>query len=195
MVHAKFSKIILFIALLFVGCGEHRRVYDDNFKEGYPSSPTISLSELEKADEVVASISDGDTIKLTLDGRLTTIRLTGIDSFETRKNNKAYRQAYEHNITVEEVVFRGKLAKSYIKTVLANKKDFYLEYDETIKDRYDRILSYVWFSDKEMLNMKIICDGYALPLSIKPNTKYAEDFTRCYEYAKKHHLGVWNDTN
>ena len=66
-----------------------------------------------------------------------------------------------------------------------------MEYDEDFLDRYKRTLAYVWFSDKVMLNMKIICEGYALPLTISPNDKYAQEFVQCYEDAKAKGLGVW----
>jgi micrococcal nuclease len=187
MVHAKKYLISLCI-LIMIGCGESTRYNSQS------SSPSLSIHTevLDKVDPKEAKIVDGDTIKLTFDGKLTTIRLIGIDTFESRKNNKAYRQAYEHNITVEEVVLRGKRAKTYITNRLSKRVNLYLEYDEEFLDRYERTLGYVWFSDDDMLNLDIICDGYALPLTIKPNDKYAKAFQRCYEEAKAEKLGVWH---
>jgi micrococcal nuclease len=180
MAYAKKQILSLLIITLFIGCGGGRDTFSGATSNPHIDSPKAKLGELEKSDEEEVTITDGDTIKLFLDGEKTTIRLIGIDTFESRQNNKSYRQAYEHNITPQEVVFRGKLAKTYLKAKLAKQKDFYLEYDEGLKDRYQRILGYVWLSSKEMLNLSIVCDGYAMPLTIKPNTKYQSYFQKCY---------------
>ncbi len=176
--------LLLFI---MIACGEG----DRNSPQAYYPQISTNTAILDRADSKEAQIVDGDTIKLYFHGKLTTIRLIGIDSFESRKNNKAYRQAYENNISVEEVVRRGKRAKEYIKERLSKRTRNYLEYDEELLDRYDRTLAYLWFSDEEMLNMDIICEGYAMPLTIKPNDKYAKAFTQCYENAKALRIGVW----
>jgi micrococcal nuclease len=42
-----------------------------------------------------------------------------------------------------------------------------------------------------MLNEILICNGYALPLVVKPNTKYADRFQKCYEKAVKEGRGLW----
>jgi len=187
MAHAKTYFIPLFSMLIMIGCGESAR---DNSKSHYPKL-SIHTEVLDKADAVQAKIVDGDTIKLEFDGIQKSIRLIGIDSFETHSSQKAKAQAYDYGITLEEVISRGKRAKTYIKEKLSKRVKFYMEYDEDFLDRYDRTLGYVWFSDDEMLNLDIICDGYALPLTIKPNDKYAESFLECYEAAKKDGLGVW----
>ena len=186
MAHAKILLLYWFAAIM-IGCGEGR---EERLPAHYPSLKA-NINILDKSDQDEAVIVDGDTIKLEFDNNLTSIRLIGIDAFESHKNNKAYRQAYENGITIQEVLERGKEAKNYIKAQLSKRVDFYLEYDEDFKDRYKRVLAYVWLSDKEMLNMKIICEGYALPLTIKPNDKYADKFKACYEEAKAKGLGVW----
>ncbi len=185
MAHVNLT-ILLSLSLLLGGCGS----IDDTTPALYPNIKT-NIDILDKADQKEASIIDGDTIDLYFDGKSTRIRLIGIDAFESRKNNKAYRQAYENNITIQEVVARGKRAKEYIKAQLSKRVNLYLEYDETFLDRYDRTLAYLWFDNTNMLNMKLICDGYVMPLTIKPNDKYATAFQSCYEEAKASHKGVW----
>ncbi len=186
MVHVRTLSLSL-LSLIMIGCGDGG---DESLPVHYPQV-TTNINILDVSDREEATITDGDTIKLEFDGVLTTIRLIGIDCFESRMNDKAYRQAYQHEITIEEVVERGKQAKTYIQEKLSKRVEHYIEYDEDFKDRYERTLAYIWFSDEEMLNMKIICDGYALPLTIQPNDKYADQFTQCYEDAKAQGLGVW----
>ncbi len=185
MAHAKVTLgTLLLSSLIMIGCGE-------GGASKRASGPTTHIEVLDKADALPATITDGDTIKLTFDGELKTIRLIGIDTFESRKNNKAYRQAYEHHITIEEVVERGKKAKRYLEAKLSKRVHFYAQYDEEFLDRYDRTLAYIWLSDSDMINMDIICDGYAMPLTIQPNDTYAKEFQACYEEAKAAHIGVW----
>ena len=60
----------------------------------------------------VLKILDGDTIKVKLDsGNKFSIRLIGIDCYETNKINRAYKQAYVNDISIEEVVKRGEDAR------------------------------------------------------------------------------------
>ena len=186
MAYAK-TCIFSLLSLIMIGCGEGREESQVSHNLVIKTNTQI----LDLADSTVAQIVDGDTIKLEFDGKLTTIRLIGIDTFETHSSQKAKAQAYDYQITLEEVISRGKRAKIYIQEKLSKRIKNYLEYDEDFLDRYDRTLAYVWFSDDEMLNMDIICEGYALPLTIKPNNKYAKEFTQCYEDAKAQGLGVW----
>ncbi len=187
MVHAKHFVLAL-VATIMIGCGESRENITPS--SYYPPIKT-NIDLLDKSDEKVAHIVDGDTIDLIFDKKSTRIRLIGIDTFESRSGNKAKAQAYDYNISLEEVIKRGKRATAYIKERLSKRVKHYLEYDEDFEDRYKRTLGYVWFSDTDMLNMDIICDGYAVPLTIKPNDKYADKFTKCYQHAREAHLGVW----
>lgn len=70
----------------------------------------------------VTKVIDGDTVHATCESKDVKIRLTSIDSFETKRNNRAYKQAYERQLSVEEVVRRGKLAKQVAEQELKGKK-------------------------------------------------------------------------
>ncbi len=187
--------LVLTLVLTINGCGGGNTLRDDNssLKAKTENTPTLTtnIEILDQADRYKAYVSDGDTIKLYFDGTKTTIRLIGIDTFESHKNNKAYRQAYENNITIDEVLRRGKMASEYLKNLLKDRDEFYLEYDEEFLDRYHRTLGYVWLDGHTQLNLKIICEGYAMPLTIPPNDRYASKYIKCYENAKRDHLGVW----
>ena len=55
----------------------------------------------------------------------------------------------------------------------------YLEYDVEQFDQYDRTLAYVWIEEDGeylMLNEIMLSEGYAEPVLIKPNLKYADYF-------------------
>ncbi len=164
-----------------------------------------------KVEAQVIKVIDGDTIivripettfnknQATLRNLRFTVRLLGIDTPESRENRRARLQARELNTTVRIVVFLGKKAKGFTeRLLLLGKKGkrkiykkVYLEFDKQPQDRYGRLLAYVWLPDGKMLNKEIICNGYALPLTIKPNTKYSKEFLECYKKAVENHLGLW----
>ena len=152
---------------------------------------TINLDDLQKVHDNNITILDGDTIKLHINNKNTKIRLIGIDAFETTKSNKAYKQAYQNQFDLDEVIQKGKETKEFLRELLNNKTEFFLEYDEDKKDVYGRILAYVWTSNTQMINMQIICSGYADILTIDPNDKYADKFETCLESAKQKNLGIW----
>jgi len=75
-------------------------------------------------------------------------------------------------------------------------KDVYvviIETDVEPFDRYGRVLAYVWLPDGRMLNREIICNGYALPLTVPPNVKYQKEFLKCFRRAINLHLGLWKN--
>ncbi|WP_051654199.1 thermonuclease family protein [Persephonella sp. KM09-Lau-8] len=187
------SKIFfVFFFFIFVGC-----------KEGGALSSKVEAQ--------VVKVIDGDTIivkipettfnknQATLKNLRFTVRLLGVDTPESKENRRARLQAKELNTTVRVIVFLGKKAKEFTeKQLLLGKKGkrkiykkVYLEFDKQPQDRYGRLLAYVWLPDGKMLNRELICNGYALPLTIKPNTKYSREFLECYKKAVENHLGLW----
>lgn len=71
----------------------------------------------------VSRIIDGDTIEgvCTFRGKIK-MRLNSIDSWESRKIKRAYKQARNCCCTVEEIVTRGKVAKEVTKELILNKQ-------------------------------------------------------------------------
>ncbi|MGZ8924564.1 MAG: thermonuclease family protein [Nitrososphaeraceae archaeon] len=98
----------------------------------------------------VTKVIDGDTIHATCSGQPTKIRLTTIDSYESRRNNRAYRQAYEQHISVDEVVKRGKQATEYTKKLLSNKQIIIKHTSPDTQDRYGRELGEVYIKDNNI---------------------------------------------
>jgi Staphylococcal nuclease homologue. len=44
-----------------------------------------------------------------------------------------------------------------------------------------------------MLNKEIICNGYAMLLTVPPNVKYQEEFKKCYQEAREKGSGLWKE--
>lgn len=117
-------------------------------------------------------VVDGDTIIVhSKEGERIRVRLTGINAPESV------------HPTESENTPEGKEASQFLKDLLANVDTVYLEFDEAEKDQYDRTLAYVWIdtgSTYIMVNEIMLATGYAEPVYIEPNLRYADTF-RQYE--------------
>ena len=67
-----------------------------------------------------------------------------------------------------------------------------LEFDAGEKDKYGRYLAYVW-KGEEMVNSRMVADGYASLLTIAPNVKYANLFRTLYAEAREAKRGLWKE--
>lgn len=70
----------------------------------------------EKTPIKLLQIYDGDTIEAKIDtGNRFKIRLYGMDCAEITKNNRAYKQAYIQNTSIDEIINKGIIAKNELK--------------------------------------------------------------------------------
>ena len=113
-------------------------------------------------------VVDGDTIIVyDKDGNKLRVRLTGINAPESVHPDE--------EMNTEE----GKQASEFLKELLEDTEYVYLEYDVEQFDQYDRTLAYVWIEEDGeylMVNEIMLSEGYAEPVFIKPNLKYADYF-------------------
>ncbi len=160
----------------------------------------------------VAKVSDGDTIRcrfpypVSREVKTYSVRLIGIDAPETgvRKRNTA-KQAEEieetlgrfygreREVSKREVARMGLEAKFFVERLLQRVYVVTVETDVETRDRYGRVLGYVWLPDGKMLNEEIICSGYALPLTVPPNVKYRDRFLKCFKKALREKRGLWGE--
>lgn len=156
--------ISIIILLIIIGIGSFYYYNHSKSKDNISANPTSSLVQVD-----YVRAKDGDTLVVKENGQEKTIRLIGIDTPEsvhpnTTKNTKEGISASEHT-----------------KELLKDTTTLYLEYDKEKQDKYGRDLAYVWLNQdtsntSNMLNKKLIDEGYAVPLAIKPNTKYKNIF-------------------
>ncbi|MCR5718949.1 MAG: thermonuclease family protein, partial [Lachnospiraceae bacterium] len=119
-------------------------------------------------------VIDGDTLLVDEDGTEKYIRLIGIDTPESVHPDDSRN--------TEE----GKSASDHTKALLFGIEYVFLEKDVKELDAYGRTLAYVWLSEEsgnilDMLNIKIIDDGFAVPMPIEPNIKYKNTIQGIYE--------------
>jgi micrococcal nuclease len=122
------------------------------------------------------------------------VRLIGVDTPESRKNKKAKKDAKRSKKDVETITQLGKQSTKHTKELLKNKKEIYIETDAQEKDKYGRTLGYVYLDEKkkEMLNEKIIEDGYGEVMTIPPHVKHEKKFKKAHSTARKKKQGLWD---
>ncbi len=126
----------------------------------------------------VVNVIDGDTIWVRVDGSVKPVRLIGIDAPEI-----------EGPYSDEECF--GPEAKDYLESVL-EEGAVVLEKDDKVSDRdkYERILRYVYLPDGELVNSLMVEEGYALVYEVE-TFKKMEKFLNLEEKARLDEIGMW----
>lgn len=154
------------------------------------SSNTNSQSH-EKAD--VVRVVDGDTVVILLNGQEEKVRLIGVDTPESKNNEKARRDSSKTGESVSEIVNLGKEAAQYTKSILPKGTKVTVETDVQPRDRYGRLLAYLYLENGEMVNSLIIQNGYAQVMTIPPNVKYEDLFRKLMKEARENNRGLWKE--
>lgn len=136
----------------------------------------------------VSRVVDGDTLKLSSGER---VRLIGIDTPEVHYSEKLVRDARKSGKDIKAIQASGAKASAFVKSLCDGKK-VRLEFDVEKRDRYGRLLAYVYLEDGTFLNAKIIEEGYAQTLTIPPNVKYADRFLQLQREAREKGKGLWS---
>jgi len=121
---------------------------------------------------------DGDTVAVNMDGVVEKVRFIGVDTPETHKPNTP-------------VQCFGEMAAAHTKSLIGSNR-VRLEADpkSTNRDRYDRLLRYVYLPDGTNVNESIIRDGFGFYYPYFPFTKSAE-FAIAQSQAQAEHKGLW----
>ena len=109
----------------------------------------------------IVKILDGDTVRAKINDNIFSIRLIGIDCYETTSNNRAYRQAYNNNLTIGEVIKNGKFSKKYLINLYKNSNVQTFEFMGL--DYYKRPLGVLYFDDVN-INQKMLNHGGCLKI-------------------------------
>jgi micrococcal nuclease len=121
----------------------------------------------------VVFVYDGDTIKLDNGER---VRYLGIDTPEMNyKKPPPERFAEQAKIFNEQLVAQKKVR---------------LEFDAQKRDKYNRLLAYVYVDDI-FVNAEILKQGYGKVYIIPPNVKYADEFLALQREARAGKKGIW----
>lgn len=130
----------------------------------------------------VVRYSDGDTITIDMNGKHETIRFIGVDTPETHDPRKPV-QCY------------GPAASAFTKNTLTaagSKVRLGADSLSSNRDRYDRLLRYVYLPDGTLFNEKLIREGYGFYYPYFPFTRSA-DFEKAQDAAKAEAKGLWGN--
>ena len=147
------------------------------------------LKEAAAKDELclVERVVDGDTLKLSDNRR---VRLIGVDTPEVHYSDKLVRDAKRTKRDIASIQEMGKKASDFTRKLCDGKK-VRLEFDVEKRDRYKRLLAYVYLEDGTFINAKLIEEGYAQVMTIPPNVKYADYFLKLQKEAREGNKGLW----
>jgi micrococcal nuclease len=121
----------------------------------------------------VIDVIDGDTITVLLDGLVVKVKYIGVDAPES----------------VSRLEYLGKEAKNRNRELVFG-RDILLYKDITDRDRFDRLLRYV-FVDDGFINYELVGQGYATALDEPPDLACALLFKEAEASVKKQALGIW----
>ena len=140
---------------------------------------------------VLESVVDGDTIRVRDRGTIYPVRLIGVDTPERRENDKAFRDADRSGNDLKVMLAAGEQAADFVRSQLRPNTELELETDIEPRDRYHRVLGYIYLPNGEMLNELILRAGYARPYTFPPNVRYAERFRVASRIARDESRGLW----
>jgi len=128
----------------------------------------------------VVRVVDGDTIIVEIDGRQERLRYIGVDTPESVQPNTPVecfgREASAENARLVE----GKRVE--------------LERDVSDRDRFDRLLRYVYVVEngqRVFVNEALVANGFAYASTFPPDVKFEDDLRAAQREARDAKRGLW----
>lgn len=143
-----------------------------------PSAPVQAQPQFQYY--AVTEVVDGDTLKINMNGTIETLRLIGIDTPETVDPRKP-------------VQCFGVEASNRAKALLSGQK-VRIESDPTqdTRDKYGRLLAYIYRDDGLFFNKAMVADGYAYEYTYDKPYKYQAEFKAAQLAAQSVGKGLWS---
>lgn len=128
----------------------------------------------------VESVVDGDTIKVSMNGKVETLRLIGIDTPETKDPRKPVQ------------CFGAEASRKATELLAGQKVRLEADASQGERDKYGRLLRYVWRTDGLFFNDWMIRNGYAFEYTYNTPYQYQAIFKEAQRHAADKDLGLWN---
>ena len=136
-------------------------------------------SDLQRADlATIIKVIDGDTVVVKIQNKIETLRLIGVDTPETVHPTKG-------------VECFGPQASGFTKTVLKPGITVKLLRDIEPRDRYQRLLVYLFLPDGKFFNQMLVEQGFARTLNIAPNSAFADLLASHESSSRNRRVGLW----
>ena len=128
----------------------------------------------------VVRVIDGDTIIADINGERERIRLLLIDTPETVKPDLEYPEPF------------GEEATEFARSIIKQGAVIGIEIDENERDRYERLLAYIWVGEK-LFNELIVREGLArVAFVFPPNTRHLNRLEEAQREARENKRGIWS---
>ena len=127
----------------------------------------------------ITRIVDGDTVEIAMQGSRHRVRLLGIDTPETVHPTKPVECfGPEASAALADFIPEGSVVR--------------LERDAELRDRFGRLLLYLWTEDGTFVNEAVVANGFAETLHIAPNGAYRADLDGAQAEARSQGRGLWS---
>jgi endonuclease YncB( thermonuclease family) len=128
----------------------------------------------ENSSVYIERVIDGDSVEAYIRGKREQIRFIGIDAPEL--SQKPW----------------GRRSKKFLEDLISTSGwQVRIEYDVEKKDKYDRILAYLWSRDNKLVNEEMPSNGYAVLYTFPPNVKHVDRLTSAQVIARENKRGIW----
>ena len=137
---------------------------------------TASVASAASLEGTVVRVVDGDTIHVRVAERVEKVRYIGVNTPEVHHPRKGEEPGGREAMAVNRTLVDGRRVR--------------LETDVRSRDRYGRLLAYVWVGDV-MINAELVRRGYAQVMTVPPNVRHQELFVKLQRDAREAERGLW----
>ena len=147
---------------------------------GGTTSPGVIIVPASAIEVTLLHVVDGDTIRVRMsDGREERVRYIGVDAPEVAWADSAGE-------------YLGTEASAHNEVLLAS-GPLRLQTDVEQRDRFGRLLAYVW-AGEVFVNERMVADGYARARNYPPNLSRQERLWAAHDAAREAGIGIWSQT-
>jgi micrococcal nuclease len=144
---------------------------------GPPPAEAATATGKQRELAEVTRVVDGDTIQVSLNGESVSVRYLLIDTPETVDPR-----------TTVQCMGREASARNH---ELVEGRTVFLEADVTDRDRFGRLLRYVYLQDGRMVNEVLVREGFAAVSTVPPDIKHLDALLAAQGEAVRDSLGLW----
>ena len=164
-----FSRLGFICFVFLTSCSVNTRTSGNSAKPK-TGEPTVNAT--------ILKVIDGDTVTVKIARKKETLRLIGVDTPETVHPTKG-------------VECFGPEASNFTKLTLKKDLQVRLVRDVEARDRYQRLLVYIYLQDGTMFNLILVEQGFARAMNIEPNSAFATEFAMREAEARTQQIGLW----
>lgn len=151
--------------------------------ESKPVEVVPVVEEAKKAEETyeVVKVVDGDTLSLNMNGKTEVLRLIGMDTPETVDPRKPVQ------------CFAQEASAKAKETLTGKKVRIEADPSQGERDKYNRLLRYIFLEDGTFYNKMMIEEGFAHEYTYNTPYKYQSEFKEAETKAREGKRGFWGD--